>query len=84
MKIVRISAIWCTSCIITNKDYQTLKENHPDFEYIDLDYDTDDIDKYNPGNILPIIIMYKNDQEVGRIIGEKKYKDIEEKISEVM
>ena len=41
-----------------------------------LDYDFDDISKYNVGKILPEIIVYKDDKEIGRIIGEKNYKDL--------
>ena len=76
MKIVRISAIWCTSCILTTKDFNQLKEKYSDFEYVELDYDTDDIDKYNPGDILPVIIVFKDNKEVGRITGEKRFDEI--------
>lgn len=76
MKIVRISAIWCTSCILTTKDFNKLKEKYSDFEYVELDYDTDDIDKYNPGDILPVIIVFKDNKEVGRITGEKRFDEI--------
>ena len=84
MKIVRISAIWCTSCILTTKDFNELKNNYKDFEYIELDYDTDDIEKYNPGNILPVIIIYKDNKEITRIIGEKRYKEIDKVIRELV
>lgn len=84
MKIVRISAIWCTSCILTTKDFNQIKEKYKDIEYIELDYDTDDIDKYNPGDILPIIIIYKDNKEVSRIIGEKRFKEIDKVIEELI
>ena len=80
MKIVRISAIWCTSCILTNKDFKEIKEEYPEFEYEELDYDTDDIEAYNAGNTLPVIIIYKDDKEITRIVEKKKKKEIKEVI----
>ncbi len=79
MKLVRISSTWCVSCIVMNKSWNKLKEQYPDFEYFEYDYDIDDISKYNVGNILPVIIVYKDNNEVKRIIGEKDiFKEIEE------
>lgn len=83
MKLIRISAIWCTSCILTNKDFKEIKEEYPNFEYEELDYDTDNLEKYNVGNTLPVIIVYKDNNEVTRIIGEKRKKEIEKVIEEV-
>ena len=73
MKLVRISAIWCTSCILTYKDYQKIKEEYKNYTYEELDYDMDDITKYDVKDILPVIIIYKDDKEVTRITGEKRY-----------
>ena len=77
MKIVRISAIWCTSCILTTKDFNEIKEKYKGIEYEELDYDTDNLDEYNVGDILPVIIVYKDNKEVTRIIGEKRFKEID-------
>ncbi|MBR4350715.1 MAG: thioredoxin family protein [Bacilli bacterium] len=75
MKYVMISAIWCPACIITNTAMdKVVEEKHITVEK--LDYDFDDISKYNVGKILPEIIVYKDDKEIGRIIGEKNYKDL--------
>ena len=75
MKYVMISAIWCPACIITNTAMdKVVEEKHITVEK--LDYDFDDISKYNVGKILPEIIVYKNDEEIGRLIGEKNYKDL--------
>lgn len=80
MKIVRISAVWCSSCIVTYKDFKNLKEKYPLNTYIELDYDMDDISKYNVGKILPVVILYKGDVEVSRFSGEVDIKKIEEKL----
>ena len=75
MKYVMISAIWCPACIITNTAMdKVVEEKHITVEK--LDYDFDDISKYNVGKILPEIIVYKNNEEIGRLIGEKNYKDL--------
>lgn len=84
MKIVRISAIWCTSCILTTKDFNEIKNKYKDFEYVELDYDTDNLEEYNVGDILPVIIIYKDNKEITRIIGEKRFKEIDKVIEELI
>lgn len=85
MKLIRISTIWCTSCIVTFKAWNEIKEEYPDFKYEELDYDTDDIKKYNIGTIIPVIVILdENDQEITRIIGEKNKKEIKKVIEEVI
>lgn len=83
MKLVRISAIWCTSCILTYNDFNEIKEEYKEFEYEELDYDTDQIEEYNVGNILPVIIVYKDNKEITRIIGEKRKKEIKKVLEEL-
>lgn len=84
MKLVRISAIWCSSCIITYPVWNKIKEKYPNFEYIELDYDMDDITSYEVNEILPVIIIYKNGVEVARLIGEKNESEISSKIEELL
>ena len=84
MKLVRISAIWCSSCIITYSIWNNIKEKYPNLEYLDLDYDMDDISKYEINEILPVIIIYKDNIEVARLIGEKKESEIINKIEELL
>ncbi len=84
MKLVRISAIWCSSCIITYPIWNNIKEKYPNFEYIELDYDIDDITNYGVNEILPVIIIYKDNIEVARLIGEKKESEISNKIEELL
>ena len=84
MKIIKISAIWCGACLITNKVWNELKNNY-EFESIEYDYDMDEeeVMKLNPGKVLPVFIFFKDDVEVKRLVGEVSYKDLETVLLEV-
>lgn len=82
MKLIRISASWCVSCIVTKKDWDEIKENY-EYEEYDYDFDEEKVNEYNVGNILPVIIVYKDNQEITRIKGEKNKKQILEIIGEI-
>lgn len=82
MKVIRISAIWCNACLVMNNNWnKVLKEKN--IETISLDYDTDDIDDYNVGEVLPVFIFYKDDKEVYRFSGEKNYKELIKLVEEL-
>ena len=75
MKVIKINAIWCSACLVMNINWnKVLKEK--DIETISLDYDVDDIEKYNVGDVLPVFIFLKDDKEVYRFCGEKSYKEL--------
>lgn len=81
MKIVKISAIWCSSCIIMKSRFnEVIKDRN--IEVISLDYDMDDIDEYNVGDILPVFIKIKDGIEVDRLIGEHSKDEIESFVGE--
>lgn len=83
MKLIKISAIWCPSCLIMEKVWNEIQEMYPNFEYVSYDYDLDDeAESFNPGNILPVIILLKDDEEIIRYIGEKTKEEIIEGIKE--
>ena len=85
MKLVRISSTWCVSCIVMGKLWRELKEKYPDFEYVEYDYDLDEEAKtYEPGKILPVIIILKDDKEIKRIIGEKSKSELFKEVDEVL
>ena len=81
MKIVKISAVWCSSCIIMKSRFNEVIKDK-DIEVISLDYDIDDIEEYNIGEILPVFIKIKNDKEVSRLVGEHSKKEIESFVGE--
>ena len=77
MKIIKISAIWCSSCLIMNNTLEDLKSPYG-LNIIELDYDYDpEAKKYNPGTKLPVLIILNDqEQEIKRIIGEKSKKEL--------
>ena len=82
MKIVKITSLGCPSCIIMNKIFNTLKEKYS-FEVEEYDYDFDNIEKYNVGNILPVFIFYKDEKEINRLCGEHKIEEFIDILGEV-
>ena len=84
MKLVKISAIWCSGCLVMNKVWERLKENC-NFDFVELDYDMDEEEvlSYNPGDILPVFILLDGDREILRIVGELSYDEFLNKLNEV-
>ena len=76
MKIVKINSLGCPSCIIMNKVFNKIKEEYS-FEIEEYDYDFDDIERFNPGKILPIFIFYNGEEEITRLCGEHKKEEFE-------
>ena len=82
MKLIKISAMWCSSCLIMEKIWRELQEEKSNIEFISYDYDFDDeSQEYNPGDILPVIILMDNDKELTRFTGEKTIEELLEGIS---
>lgn len=77
MKIIRISAIWCSSCIIMKSRFNEVIKNY-NIEVIDYDYDLDEeeINKFSVGNILPVYIKINDEKEISRLVGEHSKEEI--------
>lgn len=83
MKIIKISALWCSACIIMNEIIEELEKKYK-FELIELDYDYDEEAKnYNPGKILPVLIFLNNNIEIKRIVGERSKEELIKIINEL-
>lgn len=81
MKIIKIGAVWCPGCLVMNKVWNNIIKDYIDLEIDSLDYDMDDISKYNVGNVLPVIIFLNNEGlELERLVGEQKEDLLREKI----
>jgi thiol-disulfide isomerase/thioredoxin len=78
MKVIKINALWCPACLIMNNIFDKQKDAYQlEITTLDYDFDSEAVKEYNPGKILPVIIFLNDmDQEIKRIIGEKKEKEI--------
>ena len=78
MKIIKIGALWCPACLLTNNALDKIKNKYNvEIENLDYDFDEEEVKKYNVGKTLPELIFIKDGIEVGRLVGEKNYKEIE-------
>ncbi len=79
MKIMKISSLGCTSCIIVNNTLEKILENYK-VHIKELDYDFDDF-PYEVGKTLPVLIFVDdNEKELSRLVGEVSYSEIENEI----
>ena len=79
MKIIKITASWCPSCLIMNQVIDDIVSKY-NLEMISLDFDLDqnEVEKYNVDTILPVLIKIDdNNNEISRIKGEHSQKEIE-------
>ena len=62
MKVIKFGAIWCPACLIMRPRYNKVLNNYTDIENIEYDYDMDSdmVDKYKVGKILPEAINSLN------------------------
>lgn len=86
MKIIKINAVWCGGCLVSKKIWNDIEKEYPNIEYISYDYDLDEeeVDKYNIGDVLPVVIIENNGKEIKRIIGEKSKEEIVDIIKELV
>jgi thiol-disulfide isomerase/thioredoxin len=84
MKIVKISAVWCPSCLVMRPRFEQIEKMYPNIESVTFDIDLDEEAKnYNAGNILPVFILLNNqDVEIGRLKGEQKIDTLSKIIEE--
>ena len=78
MQIIKISAMWCPSCLIMNDLISDLIDSSK-YELVSYDYDLDQdiVSKYNVGMILPVLIKLDDDKnEINRIVGEHTKREI--------
>ena len=84
MKVVKIGAIWCGGCLVMNKPWAKLKDNYQfEYEELDLDMDEEEVEKYSPGDVLPVFIFMDGDKEISRLTGEFSYDELLDKMIEV-
>ena len=78
MEVIRISAAWCSSCLVmksrVNEVANELNIHITDYDY---DIDSDMVDKYDVRDILPVYI--KGDK---RLVGEHTKEEIRKFLSD--
>ncbi len=86
MKITRITAMWCTSCLVMKGRWEKIFKNHPEIAITDYDFDEDEaiIRDLNVGKTLPVLIVYLGGVEKTRIIGEKTKKQLSQIIGDLL
>jgi len=77
--------VWCHACLTMRKRNKALKDKHPDWQWVDLDLDLDDelVEPLKVGKLIPVYIIYENDQEVKRIAGEMSQDALESELLHV-
>lgn len=85
MKLIKISAMWCPSCLIMNSRINKYLVDK-NVEVIDYDYDIDneEIKKYNVGKVLPVIIVLDNNKEIKRLVGEYSVKELDKQLGGIL
>lgn len=79
MKILKFNAVWCPSCLVMKQTFKQIEKEYPNIEFISYDYDfnEEEVNKYDIGKKLPVIIKTDdNFNEIKRLIGEKTKKEI--------
>ena len=84
MKIIQISAIWCSSCLVMQKIWDSCKCEFSNIEWIkyDLDFEEEEVKRYQVGEKLPVLIFEKDGIEVSRLVGEKTKEEVQSWIKE--
>lgn len=84
MQLIKIGAVWCSGCLVMNKVWNKfIKEYNVDYLEYDIDFDSDEVEKYNPGDKLPLFIVMDDNKEVTRFSGEYNYDEFISKLNGV-
>ena len=73
MKLFKISAMWCMSCIVINNLLDNVLSKYKvlfDIESLDYDVDFTLVSKYNVSSVLPVYILMDSSGEIDRLVGE--------------
>ena len=67
MEIIKIGAMWCPGCIVMKKTFKQIEEDfNIEIKSLDLDFDEEEVSKYNVGDTLPVIIVNKDGKEINQ------------------
>ena len=81
MKVLKIGAVWCNSCLVMKPRWEEIEKKHDwlKTEYFEYDDNQEVIEKYNiESEKLPVFIFLdKNGNELERVSGEPSVSEIE-------
>jgi len=84
MKLVKIGAVWCSSCLVMRSRLQEIKTEHSwlKIDYLDLDNDFEKVKNFSvESEKLPaLIFLDKKGKEILRLNGEWSTKDLKKLI----
>lgn len=81
MKIKIVTAVWCHACLLMKKRIKEFQKTHNvQFEYIDLDFDTEKLIGLEIGKVLPVYFVYEDETFIKRFVGEKTLEELEKEI----
>lgn len=85
MKMTVVSAVWCNACLVMKKVIKDVLKEYENIILIKYDYDIDEeeVKKLNVLDVLPVIIIEKDDKEI-RITGEKTKNELIKIIESMM
>ena len=86
MKILKFNAVWCSGCLVMKKTIKEIDDLYPNIEIESYDYDMDqeEVEKWNIGEIIPVLIFVdENNNEISRLVGEKTQKEIIKEIERI-
>lgn len=75
MKVIKITAIWCGSCLIMNKIWKKYEDKYETIS-LDVDMNEEEVEEYNIGNTLPVFVFIDKDKEIGRLVGEHSEEEL--------
>jgi len=83
MKLIKVGAVWCPSCLImTSRINKILEQYKIELTNYDYDIDSEIVEQYQIKDILPVLILLDdNNKEIDRLIGENSLKKLEEFIN---
>jgi len=73
MKVIKIGAPWCASCIVMKPRWAEIEKENPwlETEYYDYDISDPKIQSFNLGDDIPVFIFLdKEGNEIDRKVGE--------------
>lgn len=85
MKIKIVTAAWCHACLLMKKRIKEFQKTHDvQFEFIDLDFESEKLIGLEIGKVLPVYFIYQNEVFVKRFIGEKTLEELEKEIRDAI